>query len=462
MNILRLVILFSNTFLLNACLTTTAYQKPPQIKIKEQWTLHNIAIENTQSLEKWWQNFKDPELNRLIEEGLVNNHDIRRAALKLEEAKAVLAASRSDLWPSVDLEGKSTRNRYADSNNSSKQRFQTRNYSGVAITWELDLFGRIRQNVAADKARYEQLQYDAKAVALSITAEIVRSYFGLRIAQEELSVQQNIIKSLEATRNVVVRRVQTGDLAKVETQTVNAKLLAAKAVLPDIEARVRTYALTLSILTGGQPDKELYLASTISQGLSLPAIPVGKPADIIRRRPDIYSAERNLAASSADLNYAVAEQFPKLTINGTGGFDALSSNQLFHAVNKSWSIFPFISWRILDGKKVRAEIHAAEARQKMAALQYEKTVLTALNEAETTMGNYYYYLQIVDHSQKVANSAQKLLQSQLRRFNEGDADMTDVLEAQRQFAEAQYSLVVAQGNASSVMVDVVKALGGGI
>ena len=152
--------------------------------------------------------------------------------------------------------------------------------------------------------------------------------------------------------------------------------------------------------------------------------------------PDIHSAERQLAASAADLQYSVAEQFPELTINASGGFDALSTGQLMKGGNKTWSIFPFISWLIVDSGRVKAEIHAAQARQEMAVVNYEKTVLTALNEAETSMGNYQFYQQAVMHWGIAINNAQQILYSKQRSFKAGDIAMTEVLDAQQQCAKA--------------------------
>lgn len=462
MNRLRLSILFSGTLLLCACIRAPQYKGPPAVQMPKQWTLPEKDNEPAEALDKWWQNFHDPLLDRLIDEGLANNHDIRHAVLKIEEARAILAGTRSGFWPAADAEGRSTRSRNSDNVSLPNQRYQTRNYAGTAITWEIDLFGRVRNSVAADAARYQQLQEDADAIRLSVASEIVRSYFDMRSAQAQLQAQESILEALRETRKIVLRRVQAGDLAQIEIQNIDTRLLSAQAAIPEIQARIRAEALALSILTGGQPNKELFLVSTAIPVRSLPAIPAGSPADILRRRPDIRAAERQLAASNAEVGVAVAAQFPQLTINANGGFDALSSGKLVRSSNQSWSVFPFISWRIMDGGKIRAEIHAAQARQKMAAVDYEQTVLKALNESETAMSNYQYYQKSVSKWTEAAVQAQQVFRSQQRRFSAGDISMADVLEAQRQYAEAQYSLALAQGKASSAMVDVVKALGGGI
>ena len=452
MKILPLTIVSIPLFWLTACISAPPYQGAPAIELAPQWTASKNHAESSLNLEKWWQYFNDPQLNLLINEGLAYNHDVRLAVMKIEEAQAIMTASRSQFLPSADLDL-----RHSNSRNS-----EAVNNVGAAIGWEVDIFGRLRHGVAANSARYEQSVEEADGVRLSISTEIVRSYFGLSSAQHELQAQQQIIKNLLAMRNVVTRRVQAGDLPRIEIESIDARLQTAQAIIPEIEARIQANLLALSILTGGQPDKQLHLGAAVVALPSLPDIPVGKPADILRRRPDIRASERQLAVSNAELGAAIAEQFPKLTINASGGFDALSSARLIQAANQSWSVVPFISWRILDGGKVKAEIHAAKAREKMAALHYEQTVLTALNEADTAMSNYHYYRQGVKYSSKAARAAQQILQSQLRRFQAGDISMADLLEAQRNFAQAEYSYAVAYGHATRAMVDVIKALGGGL
>ncbi|MCX8744769.1 efflux transporter outer membrane subunit [Snodgrassella sp. B3882] len=462
MKILPLTIVSIPLFWLTACISAPPYQGAPAIELAPQWTASKNHAESSLNLEKWWQYFNDPQLNLLINEGLAYNHDVRLAVMKIEEAHAIMTASRSQFLPSADLDLRHSNSRNSEAVNKINSRYQTRNYVGAAIGWEVDIFGRIRHGVAANSARYEQSVEEADGVRLSISTEIVRSYFGLSSAQHELQAQQQIIKNLLAMRNVVTRRVQAGDLPRIEIESIDARLQTAQAIIPEIEARIQANLLALSILTGGQPDKQMQLGAAVVALPSLPDIPVGKPADILRRRPDIRAAERQLAVSNAELGAAIAEQFPKLAINASGGFDALSSARLIQAANQSWSVVPFISWRILDGGKVKAEIHAAKAREKMAALHYEQTVLTALNEAETAMSNYHYYRQGVKYSSKAARAAQQILQSQLRRFQAGDISMADLLEAQRNFAQAEYSYAVAYGHATRAMVDVIKALGGGL
>lgn len=462
MKILPLTIVSVPLFLLTACISAPPYQGALDVELAPQWIASKNHAESTLNLEKWWQYFNDPQLNLLINEGLAYNHDVLLAVMKIEEAQAIMTASRSQLLPSADLDLHHSNSRNSEAVNKINSRYQTRNYVGATIGWEVDIFGRIRHGVAANSARYEQSIEEADGVRLSISTEIVRSYFGLSSAQHELQAQQQIIKNLVAMRNVVTRRVQAGDLPRIEIESIDARLQTAQAIIPEIEARIQTNLLALSILTGGQPDKQLHVGAAVVALPSLPDIPVGKPADILRRRPDIRAAERQLAVSNAELGAAIAEQFPKLTINASGGFDALSSGRLIQAANQSWSVVPFISWRILDGGKVKAEIHAAKAREKMAALHYEQTVLTALNEAETAMSNYHYYRQVVKYSSKAAHAAQQMLQSQLRRFQAGDISMADLLEAQRNFAQAEYSYAVAYGHATRAMVDVIKALGGGL
>lgn len=250
MKILPLTIVSIPLFWLTACISAPPYQGAPAIELAPQWTASKNPAKSSLNLEKWWQYFNDPQLNLLINEGLAYNHDVRLAVMKIEEAQAIMTASRSHFLPSADLDLRHSNSRNSEAVNKINSRYQTRNYVGAAIGWEVDIFGRIRHGVAANSARYEQSVEEADGVRLSISTEIVRSYFGLSSAQHELQAQQQIIKNLLAMRNVVTRRVQAGDLPRIEIESIDARLQTAQAIIPEIEARIQANLLALSILTG--------------------------------------------------------------------------------------------------------------------------------------------------------------------------------------------------------------------
>lgn len=466
---MRTSLIFILPITLVACISAPPYEGPPDVDLGQEWTLSDRPVlhpDEPSTLGSWWESFDDSTLTRLITEGVQQNHDIRRAVLRINEARAQLAGARSGFWPSADLEGSVTRRRQSENGSfpvgliPGVSRDQTLYDLGLNAGWEIDLFGRIRHSVEAADARFQATEEDARAVRISISAEIARTYFALRGAQKQLVAQQSSIKSLQDTLTLVRRRVDAGDLPPVEISVTEARLTAAQALLPTTEANIRASALALGTLLGGLPEKELPLIESPAETISLPDIPVGQRADLLRQRPDIRTAERRLAASAADLQYAVAEQFPKLTISAAGGFEALSSGDLLRSRSETWSILPFISWRIFDGGRVRADIHAAEARQQDAALAYEQTVLAALGEAEQAMSSYLHMRESLIRQQQAVQQAHNVLQSQQRRFEAGDIAMLDVLQAQQQLYDAEQSLAGLESNAAMAGVDVFKALGG--
>jgi len=231
--------------------------------------------------------------------------------------------------------------------------------------------------------------------------------------------------------------------------------------LPGIEARRQAAAIALGLLTGGLPESQLALTAAPGIDVALHAIPVGERADILRRRPDIASAERKLAAATADTGVATAELFPKLSISASAGFRALSGATLIDSDSRRGNILPLISWRIFDGGRVRAEIRAAEARQKSAAIGYEKAVLAALSDAEKALSQYDHALQGIAAQETAVASTARAAQTTRRRYELGDASLADALDAEREVADQQATLALSRASAASDMVTLYKALGGG-
>lgn len=448
------------------CSTHEPYQGPPEMEIGENWTFGS-GNEVDISLEKWWEAFNDPVLTGLIRKGRACNLDIRQAVLRIQEARAMVAGARGGYYPGLNLEADVTRRRQSENGPlpitllPGIDRDQTIYGAGLGASWEMDLFGRVRHSVERAEAFYEKAMVDAHAVRIGISAEIGNAYFNLKSAQMELKAEQENIAALREIVLLVARRIQAGDLPETEKKALEARLSASEAVLPAIEARIRASALALGTLAGALPEEELHLIRKKLPEWQFPAIPAGERADILRRRPDILAAETLLAAASAEHGLAVAEQFPSLTINAFGGFQSLVLHDLPEAASQIFSVSPLVSWNIFSGGRIRAQIHAAEARQEQAAIAYQKAVLTALEEAERSMGNYLYALETLNRQEHAVAMAKDVLGSQKRRFAAGEVDMLDVLEAQRQIASLELARAQATGFAAAQCIASFRALGGG-
>ena len=449
---------------LAACAAVGPELEVPVVATGTGWTSSTQGAIDSATLAAWWKTFGDADLERVVEQALANNLDLRQADLAIEAARAQLGRAEANTAPVVTAKGSAQRYRTSLNSpeyNPQRSLDQTVYDTGLDASWEIDLFGSLRRQRESAQAAAQMSEADAKALRTSIAAETARTYFALRGAQRELVARQASAKALQGVFELVQKRQQAGDLPNSEVERAQARLDQASALLPGIEARRQAATIALGLLTGGLPESQLSLSASPGIDLVLQAIPVGERADILRRRPDIVSAERKLAAATADTGAATAELFPKLSISASAGFRALSGFDLVDSDSRRGSILPLISWRLFDGGRVSAEIRAAEARQKSAAVGYEKAVLAALSDAEKALSQYDHALQGIAAQETAVASTARAARTTRRRYELGDVTLTDALDAERELADQQATLAVSRASTASDMVTLYKALGGG-
>lgn len=450
-----------------ACAVGPDYRNPPTVDTGGGWTREDAAAAPEVDLSAWWRSLGDRELERLVEAALAQNLDLRQARSRIAEARALRDATAGGHAPTLAARGSVTRAQRSANGSlpiesiPGLERTQTIYDAGFDAAWELDLFGRTRRAVEGATARLEATRAEARGTRISVAAELARTYLTLRGAQRELAAREASVATLRQTLELVRRREEVGDLAVADVARAQAALDAAAAALPGIRARLRAAALGLGVLLAEPPEHELALADTAVPEIALAPIPVGERAAVLRRRPDVRAAERKLAASTADIGVATAELFPKLSITAAGGFQSLSSSSLFETASETWSIVPLISWRIFEGGRVRAEIRAAEARQRTAALAYEQAVLAALGDAERALSDYLLGLETVRRRRAAVESASRSLRHAQTRFDAGDIALTEVLLEERTLRDAEQAYARAHTDAAIGLVALYKALGGG-
>jgi len=463
-------VLFASVSLLAACAGAPAY-RAPQLNTGTGWAQGADTSAGTAAsaaeLAVWWRALGDPVLERLVETALAQNLDIRQAGARIAEARALRDAAAGAQLPSLQADASINRRRQSLNGPlpigviPGISRDQTIHDVGFDAAWEIDLFGRIRSGVEASEAQLQASEAAAADTRISVAAEVARDYLSLRGAQRELAARSAAVEALRRIAATVRERAAAGDLARADVERTQAQLDAADAALPGIRARIRASALGLGVLLGQLPESELALAEGDGAEVALKPIPVGERADVLRRRPDVRVAERRLAAATADSAAARAEWFPRLSIGASGGFQALAAGDLLQASSQVFSLMPVISWRIFDGGRVQAQIHAAEARQQGAAQAYEKAVLSALSDAERALGNYRYALES-DRAQRAAlESARRSYGHARRRFELGDIALAELLEAERSMRDAEDAYARAHSAAAIDLIALYKALGGG-
>ena len=467
--------------LLVGCATLPKYEAPPAVALGEGWIVPpapgpeptDLVAASADQLDAWWQLLGDATLSRLIEKALAENHDVLIAMTRIAEARANLERVDGRRFPVVAARADISERRQSENGPlpvgriPGLERDQTLHELGVDASWEIDMYGRFGRALGIADAKLAATEDEALGLRLTVAAEVARTYLSLRGAQHELEAREAAIAALRESFELHRQRVTAGELAPNELTALSARLLAAQAVLPAIHGRIEAAVLALGTLLGGLPEQELALREVAAGELKLPDIPVGSRADLLRRRPDIRAAERRLAGSTAELGLAMAEKFPKLSIGGNGGFHPIywESKRLLGNLldirSLTFAVTPVLTWRIFDGGRVEAEIRASEARLQGVALAYEKSVLTALGDAERAMSEYRRALESLAAQQRVVEEWQQIHTQNQQRFAAGDIALFEVLEARRQWQEAREAEARAKAQAAVALVSTFKSLGGG-
>lgn len=451
---------------LTACTVGPVYERPT-VTSGDDWSTVPADNSEAANLESWWQHFRDPVLSSLIEQARRENLDLRQGVTRIAEARALRDVAIGRRYPSLDAGASISEIRRSENGSLPVKRIpgfeteQTVFETGFDARWELDLFGRIQQRVDVGTARVEESEALYGDLLLSVTAEVARSYFELRGAQQELAAMKSGIQAAEQKLAFVKTRARLGEIPTTEVALNETELATLKSSLPLLESLIKSHALALGILTGNLPEQGLSILQTTATAIQLHSLPVGQRADILSRRPDLRAAERRLAAATAETALAHAELYPKLVISAAGGFESLSGADLFTGASGKWLLAPILSWRIFDGGRVRAEIRASEARTRAAALAFEKTVIEALGEAEQALLAYHFGLLELDSHDSAMRAAQKNYQIATIHYQAGDTSRLEVLNARRLLSEVKQRHARSYTRSALALVSLFKALGGG-
>jgi outer membrane protein, multidrug efflux system len=459
------VLLLLSTLLLTACAVGPDYRRP-QVATSDQFVGVDATQFSTADVEReFWKAFNDAQLNELIERALAANHDIRIATARLREARALRGEARLDLAPTVQGSAGYTRAQASERQLApapSADRDQDFYDSGFDAFWELDFFGRLRRQVEASSAQVQSAEAGVYATQVSVTAEVARNYFELRGAQQQLAVARRNADNQGETVRITTARLDAGRGTQLDSSRAQAQLSATLATIPDLETAVTRGMLRLGVLTGQAPEA---LLPQLSAPRPLPSLPVahdiGTPELLLRRRPDIRVAERNLAAATAQIGVAVGDLFPRVTFLGRWGFDALNSSGLGESGSETYSFGPSISWAAFDLGRVRQRIRQREAATDRALATYEQTVLQALEETDASLTAYSKAIVKQQHLQASATASLEAARLARARYESGVADFLAVLDAERSALAAEDQLARSETQTATALLATYKALGGG-
>jgi len=414
----------------------------------------------------WWHAFNDEILERLVNEALATNQDLRIATARVREARALHAQAVADEFPVVTGQAGYTKSlSSADSLPFALPREQRELELfnvGFDATWELDIFGGVRRSIQAAKAEVGNAQANRQYVLISVIGEVARNYFELRGEQHELEVAQKNVQNQRESLELTEAKYKAGQSTELDTARARAQVNATQAAIPPLEGAIKHSIHRLSVLTGREP-AALYDELLLSR--PIPALPtmvgIGDPADLLRRRPDVRAAERALAAATAGIGVQTAALFPRVFFNGNIGFDANTISRIGKSGTDTYSFGPQITWAALDLGHVRARIRAANARADAELAAYEKAVLTALEETENALVDFGREQARRDYLKQSAISAAEATSLATQRYTGGVADFFPVLDAQRSQLEIEAQLAQSETRTATSMIAVYKALGGG-
>src|SRR5713226_2488343 len=426
----------------------------------------NAVSPDEAALAAWWKGFNDARLDSLVDRAITNNHDLRIATANLKEARALRRLTTFDLAPTVQANAgyaNSLLSKAAAPPGTSRDAREMELYdAGVDATWELDLFGRVRRSVQAASAQVGSVEATRFDMLVSVIAEVARNYFELRGVQNQLAVARKNADVQTETLKITQSRLDGGRGTDFDVSRSRSLLNLTLSTIPPLEAAIQKTIYRIAVLTGQEPTALITELSTPEPLPSaMPALALGDPATLLRRRPDIRAAERSLAAATARIGVATADLFPRVTFIGTVGLQADTLAGLGKSGADTWSFGPRITWAALDLGRVQARIKAADARAEASLVFYERTVLTALEETEGALVDFGQERSRQQFLQTSAEASQKAADLAHQRYEGGVTDFLSVLDAERTLLEAQDRLAASQTRTVTALVAVYKALGGG-
>jgi outer membrane protein, multidrug efflux system len=454
------------------CSVGPNYQKP-DIAVPTAWTeaQQNGVSARAAELTRWWGAFNDTLLNSLVERGIRSNLDLRLAEARIREARALRAGTAADQWPGVDVSGSYSRSRNSenafdvntgDAEPSSFAQNRDLFRTGFDASWEIDVFGGVRRRVEAADATLQASVEDRRNTLVTLLGDIARNYIDLRGFQQRIAVTRANLKAQQEILDLTRVRFQAGLSSDLDVAQAEAQLNTTAAELPTLESSLKQAAHRLDVLLGAQPGA---LWDDLAKESPVPALPaevlVGLPSDLLRRRPDIRSAERQLAAATAQTGAAVADLFPKFSLTGRAGLQSISASDWFTGPSRFWSIGPTIRWPIFDAGRIRANIAVRNAQQEQALAQYEKTILVALEDVENSLVNYSREQERYRTLRDAVAANRRAVAMSNELYLRGLVDFLNVLDNQRSLFASESSLAQSEATMATNLVALYKALGGG-
>ena len=416
----------------------------------------------------FWKTLGDTTLVRLVGEVVKSNHDVAAGRARLRGSRASRVQAALDFAPAVTATASYTRQRLASASfpgGFGGAAFPDQNVwdAGLQLYWELDVFGRIRKTTQGRGALIAAAEEDVQDLQVLLSSELASAYFDLRGAQDRLQVARRNAENQQHTLDVTLQRLEAGRGNEFDSERARAQLNSTLAGIPELEASIAAVQHRITVLLGG-PASGLEQAS--EEPAALPALPdsvvVPNPDVVVRLRPDVRSAERQLSATTAFVGAAKAAYLPRISIGGGAGYVGSSFDALGNSNKPRYAIGPVISWPALDLGRVKAGVDVARAQEAEADAYYRKAQLQASQDIATAIVTYNKARRSLDYLDAAARASERAAGLARLRFDEGATDFLQVLDAERTMLEAQDRLAAGRTAATTGLVALYRALGGAL
>lgn len=446
---------------LAACAVGPDYQAPNTEPAQLGNQLKVKAFDRSRFESVWWQQFDDPTLNQLVQASLQGNRDLRVAFARLKAARSIREDVDNDNLPVVSSRASSELGK-GQIPGQTERRVNSERYDlGLDMAWELDLFGRIQRQLEASEAQEAAAAADLQQLQVSMIAELVDAYGQLRGAQLREKIALANLKTQQDSRSITETLRDAGVGNELDVVRADARLAAVEATVPQLQAQQVRAQNRIATLLGQRPDQLSVDLSPKKLPAIAKALPIGDPAELLRRRPDVRSAERQLAAATANVGVATADLFPRVSLSGFLGFTAARGSQIGSSAANAWGLGPSMTWAAFDLGSVRARIRGAKADAEGALATYEQQVLLALEESSNAFSDYGKTQQRLQALMRQSDASRKAADLASIRYREGTVDYLVLLDAERERLSAEDAQAQGEVELYRGIVAIYKALGGG-
>jgi multidrug efflux system outer membrane protein len=451
------------------CTLSIAQQKieKPPIPTPKTFRGDILAQPDHQSIadSKWFEVFKDEKLQELIRDALQNNYDLREAVARVDAARANLGITRSDQFPTIAASADVTTERRSRSGafDLPAPIKRDRSFGSVLLnllTFELDIWGRLRKATAAARADLLATEEARKAVITTLVSDVASAYFSLRELDFELEISKQTLFSRQESLRIITLRQQRGIATMLDVRQAEQLVYDATEVIPALEQQIVLTENFLSYLTGRNPHE-------IPRGLSLtehqlpPTVPAGLPSDLMERRPDIRSAEQRLVSANLQIEVAKKAYFPRISLTGLLGFESTSLTDLFKGSRSVWALVPQVTQPIFTGGRIKNNIRLTQAQRDFFLIDYQKTVQSAFREVSDSLISYQKVREVRGQRELLVGTLRDRSRLAYLRYNGGVATLLEALDADRDLFDADRSLAASRRDELLSIVQIYKALGGG-